>query len=160
MAPASRREISHTRAHPTHRSPRRPPLQVEDTLPRPLPDRPAHALTQVTPEKVETLPTTREVDHSRLLRMQLKPEPREHVVHATPRFLDLRLRIAHHHEVIGIADQRAQSCALGLPYPVEDVQVDVGQQRRDHAPYAKGNFQFERVIASWRAQPVLDLRRK
>ncbi len=30
----------------------------------------------------------------------------------------------------------------------------------DHAPYAKGNFQFERVIASWRDRPVLDLRRK
>src|SRR5881396_366103 len=33
-----------------------------------------------------------------------------------------------------------------------------GRQR--HAPYAKGNFQFERVIVGWRAQRVLDLRRK
>jgi hypothetical protein len=40
------------------------------------------------------------------------------------------------------------------------VQKEIGEQRTDHAPYAKGNFQFERVIASWRAQPVLDLRRK
>ena len=32
--------------------------------------------------------------------------------------------------------------------------------RRQHAPYAKGNFQFERVIAEWRTRPVLDLRRK
>jgi hypothetical protein len=33
-------------------------------------------------------------------------------------------------------------------------------RRGDHAPYAKGNFQFERVIVGWRAQRVLDLRRK
>jgi hypothetical protein len=38
--------------------------------------------------------------------------------------------------------------------------VDVGEQRAAHAPYAKGNFQFERVIAGWRMQRVLDLRRK
>jgi hypothetical protein len=38
--------------------------------------------------------------------------------------------------------------------------VDVGEQRTAHAPYAKGNFQFERVIAGWRMQRVLDLRRK
>jgi site-specific DNA recombinase len=31
---------------------------------------------------------------------------------------------------------------------------------RGHAPYAKGNFQCERVITGWREQPVLDLRRK
>jgi hypothetical protein len=33
-------------------------------------------------------------------------------------------------------------------------------RRPDDAPYAKGNFQFERVIAEWRTRPVLDLRRK
>jgi hypothetical protein len=40
------------------------------------------------------------------------------------------------------------------------VEIDVRQLRRYHAPYTKGNFQFERVIAGWREQPVLDLRRK
>jgi hypothetical protein len=40
------------------------------------------------------------------------------------------------------------------------VEIDVRQQRRHDAPYAKGNFQFERLIAGWRDQPVLDLRRK
>jgi hypothetical protein len=34
------------------------------------------------------------------------------------------------------------------------------EERAEHAPYAKGNFQFERVIAGWREQSVLDLRRK
>jgi hypothetical protein len=40
------------------------------------------------------------------------------------------------------------------------VQKEIGQQRTDRPPYAKGNFQFERVIAEWREQPVVDLRRK
>jgi predicted NodU family carbamoyl transferase len=29
-----------------------------------------------------------------------------------------------------------------------------------HSTYAKGNFQFERVVTGWRAQSVLDLRLK
>ena len=32
--------------------------------------------------------------------------------------------------------------------------------KRLHAPYAKGNFQFERVIRGWRGRRVLDCRRK
>jgi len=44
--------------------------------------------------------------------------------------------------------------------PIKQVQVHVRQQRGNHSPYAKGNFQFERVIAGWRQRPVLDLRRK
>jgi hypothetical protein len=44
---------------------------------------------------------------------------------------------------------------------IEDiVQVDVGQQRRDDALNAKGNFRFEREIRHWRSGNVLDLRRK
>src|SRR5919106_1349530 len=108
-------------------------MQVIDALPRPFPDRPAHAFAQVAPEKVEALATAREVDQSRLLRMQLESESRQHRAHATSRFLDLRLRVTHHHEVIGIADQRAQERTSVLPYPVEDMQVDVGEQRGDDA---------------------------
>jgi hypothetical protein len=40
------------------------------------------------------------------------------------------------------------------------VQVDVRQQGRDHAMYAKGNFEFERHIALCRTLSMLDLRRK
>jgi hypothetical protein len=43
---------------------------------------------------------------------------------------------------------------------VEFVQHDVTEQRRQHSPNAKGNFQFERVIVGWRGRAVLDLRRK
>jgi len=41
------------------------------------------------------------------------------------------------------------------------VEKNVRQDWADHSPYAKGNFQFERVVTGWRASsPVLDLRLK
>src|SRR5205807_2371638 len=41
------------------------------------------------------------------------------------------------------------------------VQVDIGQERGDYSPYAKGNFTFDRVICGWRTGlTVLDLRLK
>ena len=41
------------------------------------------------------------------------------------------------------------------------MQVDVSQKGRNHSTYAKGNFEFERVVTGWRAsRPVLDLRLK
>jgi len=40
------------------------------------------------------------------------------------------------------------------------VQVDVGEQRRDDALNAKGNFRFERSIENWRRSAIVDLRRK
>jgi hypothetical protein len=92
--------------------------------------------------------------------MQLEPQTRKDHPHAPMGFLDRCLRVAHHHEIIGVADQCAKVRTPLLPHPVEDMQVDVGEQRRDHAPYAKDNFQFERQVALRRSAPVLDLRRK
>ena len=43
---------------------------------------------------------------------------------------------------------------------IKFMQIDVGENRRDHAPYTKGNFQFERVVRGWRNTPILDLRLK
>jgi hypothetical protein len=43
---------------------------------------------------------------------------------------------------------------------IQRVQVDVREQRADHALNAKGNFCFERSIQGWRSHSVLDLRRK
>jgi hypothetical protein len=44
---------------------------------------------------------------------------------------------------------------------IEDVvQEDVGQERADHAPNAKGNFCFDRVTPLDRSHVVLDLRLK
>jgi hypothetical protein len=41
------------------------------------------------------------------------------------------------------------------------VQKQIGEQRANHAPYTKGNFQFVRTIEGWRERyALLDLRRK
>jgi hypothetical protein len=46
------------------------------------------------------------------------------------------------------------------PNVVNVVKVNVGEERRKLSTYAKGNFQFERVVTGWRMGPVLDLRLK
>jgi retron-type reverse transcriptase len=39
--------------------------------------------------------------------------------------------------------------------------TEIGSPQGDHAPYTKGNFQFERIITDWRTRyALLDLRRK
>jgi hypothetical protein len=43
---------------------------------------------------------------------------------------------------------------------VQRMQVDVRQQRTDHAMYTKDNFEFERQIPLYRADSLLDMRRK
>lgn len=43
---------------------------------------------------------------------------------------------------------------------IQRMQVQVGQQRAEYSPNAKGNFQFERVVTGWRGTSVLDLRLK
>ena len=73
VAPPAGSQRSHTSAHPRHGALGRPAMQVEDALSRPLPNRTAHALAQMTAEKVEPLATAREIDQSRLLRMELEP---------------------------------------------------------------------------------------
>ena len=109
VTPGARRQVTHAGAHSRHRTLRRTPLEVEDALPRPLPDRPAHALAQVAPQEVKPLAPTREFDRPRLLQMELEPQTREHGAHPLPGLLDLCLRVTHHHEVVSVANQCAQS---------------------------------------------------
>ena len=60
--------------------------------------------------------------------------------------------------IICVTD-KAMSTALQLP--IEFIEYEVTQQRRKHAPYTKGNFQFERTVVGWRERyTLLDLRRK
>jgi len=101
------------------------------------------------------------IEHARLVPMQRQPQPRHDA--PNPRQLTLRPRRGEQHEIIRIANESAtQFPALHMEaeVPVEQVQVHIREQRRSRSPYAKGNFQFERVIAGWRARRVLDLRRK
>jgi hypothetical protein len=48
-----------------------------------------------------------------------------------------------------------------FPPQHETTHVQVAEQRTNHAPYTKGNFQFERTVVGWRERyTLLDLRRK
>jgi hypothetical protein len=48
-----------------------------------------------------------------------------------------------------------------LPSEHEPAHVKITEQRADHTPYTKGNFEFERVVRGWRTSyAVLDLRLK
>jgi len=106
-----------------------------------------------------------EFEESRFVGMQRQSEPREALAQVGEEAVSFHPVLESDDEVIGKAHDN--DVALRVPRSpsldpeVEDiVQVDVRQQRTPHAPYAKGNFQFERVIAGWREQSVLDLRRK
>jgi hypothetical protein len=53
------------------------------------------------------------------------------------------------------------SMSPALQLAVEFVEHDIAEQRRKHAPYTKGNFEFDRTVTGWRTRyPVLDLRLK
>jgi hypothetical protein len=106
-----------------------------------------------------------EFEESRFVRVQRQTEPRESLTQLRQKLLSVVSMFEPPDKVIGEAND--DHVAVRLPLSpsvgpeVEDVvEVDVGQQRAHHAPYAKGNFQFDRVIVGWREQPVLDLRRK
>ena len=68
------------------------------------------------------------------------------------------------HEIIGIVDDvRSETLFVPqlLPSKHEPTHVKITEQRADHAPYTKGNFEFERVVRGWRTSyAVLDLRLK
>ena len=71
-----------------------------------------------------------------------------------------------HDEVVRVAhDHDTPACAATTPFlgpEIENVvQEDVGEERADYSPNAKGNFSFDRVICDWRTRvAVLDLRLK
>jgi len=48
---------------------------------------------------------------------------------------------AHHHQIIGVSHEHTY--ALGVPLPVEPVQIDVAEQRGEDSPNAIGNFEFD-----------------
>ncbi len=60
------------------------------------------------------------------------------------------------------ADHLARRACVYIRQSTPDqVKYNLESKRRQHSPYAKGNFQFERVVTGWRASsPVLDLRLK
>src|SRR5882672_10664086 len=69
MTRGAGRERLHALLHPMHGALRWPSLEEVHPLVSLLPERSAHALTQVTAEKVEPLAPAREVDLSRFVRV-------------------------------------------------------------------------------------------
>ena len=98
MTHGAGRECFHTLSNPLHGPLRRPSLEVVHPSVSLLPNASAHVLAQVTAKKIEARPSSREVDASRLLRMQLQTQPREHLLDALLGLLARRLRVAHDHE--------------------------------------------------------------
>jgi hypothetical protein len=45
--------------------------------------------------------------------------------------------------VIGVA---AETVPSPLQFPIQCIQIDVGQQRRQDSSYAKDNFEFDRAV--------------
>jgi hypothetical protein len=100
------------------------------------------------------------IDDARLHRMHFQATLREPTPNARQHVLRLRFRFAVRDNVVCISLERDVWVRASHPVVEREMQKDIGQQRTDHSPNAKGNFQFERVIEGWRLREVLDLRRK
>jgi hypothetical protein len=68
------------------------------------------------------------------------------------------------HEILRVIHHSGLKCRTppgNPPVLQKAVHVQVGKHGADHSPYAKGNFQFDRVVTGWRESfTVLDLRLK
>ena len=129
--------------------------------------------TEIGPSSLGAVAATKRVTKKIELVFRQMTDPRLAFVH---RQLQLRHHVPHRgqgqlrpaatadHQVVRVVhDVRPQTPFVPqfLPSQHEPAHVDIAEQRRDHAHYAKGNFEFERVVTGWRGiHPVIDLRRK
>jgi hypothetical protein len=79
-------------------------------------------------EEVEALASFPQLHDPRLGLFRLKPELGQKRPEHAERAPGFGLRPAHHHEIVGVADEHTVPTCL--PCPVEPVQVDVAEQRR------------------------------
>src|SRR5262249_38821317 len=110
-------------------------------------------------EKVEGL--TSSVAHPRLGLVQREPD----AGHPSPsRVENLAGPVpTEDHEIVSVGHQHRAVPAVQTVLAKrldEAMHIDVRHQWRNYSLNAKDNFQFERVIKSWRTRPLLDLRRK
>ena len=106
-----------------------------------------------------------ELDQPRLLGMQLQPELAQPFGHRTLEALGIVSVLEPGNPIVGIPHRDHVASGVSSPpllYPQVErvVQVDVGQQRTEHAIDAKGNFEFERRVGLCRTLSLLDFRRK
>src|SRR5271157_608543 len=100
------------------------------------------------------------VDDLRLLRMKLQSTELKTASNAFQDLLRLFLRSAVRDNIVRIPLERHFRMRLAHPVVEREMQEDIGHQGTHHSPYAKGNFQFERVLTGWRGSVLLDFRRK
>ena len=67
----------------------------------------------------------------------------QHVLHKSQRLFGLVWRLTDNHEVIGITNKPITGM---IQLPIQMVEDNVGQKRRNDSPYAKGNLTFERIL--------------
>ena len=106
-----------------------------------------------------------EEDSPRLFLGQLQTELCEPVPNFRLEAVHVIPVLERRHKVIREPHQICFATAAWLdflfkPEVQQEVKVDIAQDWRNHAPYTKGNFQFERVVTGWRGRSVLDLRLK
>ncbi len=102
---------------------------------------------KMAPEEIKPLFTFPEIDHTGLVRVQLQTELTEQGLRPAVSLFGLTTRPAQHHEVIRVTNEFT-SAVIG-PGPIERMQENVGQQRRNYASNAMGNFCFD-VTLSYR----------
>src|SRR2546430_1141199 len=102
----------------------------------------------------------------RFLGMQFQVELLHSFRKLRPKLIGIRFALESNHDVISKShDDHIAVCPLLTPRLDPQIEyvmkIDVGQKRRSHAPYTKGNFQFERTVVGWReTYTLLDIRRK
>jgi hypothetical protein len=134
----------------------------------------AHMLKTQEVERIRLIAGLRQVPsdkaseshYPRLFLRQFQPEFSESIRQVLLELFRIAPVLEIHHEVISESRQICLSLArwpdlLFEPEIKNKMQVDIGQDRTDHSPYTKGNFEFERVVTGWRGiDSVLDLRLK
>ncbi len=99
---------------------------------------------EVAAKEIEAFPAFPEVNDLRLLRMQLKPQTSQDRPGKLLGSAGLRLAAANHDKIVRIANEGAVRAVSERP--VERLQVDVREQRRNDCSHASANFEFERLF--------------
>ena len=106
----------------------------------------------VKPEEIKPRFSHRQPDDAGLRRFGFQTQLGQQDSQLRERSLGLFPGGAHHHHVIGEPDQHPMPA--NVPCPIDPVQVDVSQQRRNDAPNAMGNFIFDVTLRyRWLAKP-------
>lgn len=96
---------------------------------------------KVKPQELKTLVEIRETSFGLMERESEVPEDLLSIGHSKNGFL---WRFGENDEVIGVSDVPP---TFGFDLLVKGVEDNIGKQRRDDAPNAKGNFEFSRKVS-------------